>query len=244
MPFPFGKDFAYTFYAGSSDEYEALPTAPESIYIYQTGYRPTRAEAAAGTDNGGLLQTISTWTDSGEGKVFSVDAIDDPDPTGSNTEHTYWVVVNFKLSTGEQTQTIIRALPMRRVWAHHAAVTTSKADLQTIFPKIDDYWNDSEQDASIELAVDMVKAELNSKGFEWALIWQPDKLNHAVAYKALTFLTAGELAAGADTWQRSHETWTNAADTALNTLRFEYDRYETQEPSSTETKGAYIRIMR
>jgi len=247
MPNVFGKDIAYTFYALDGDgEPQALPTAPEAIYLYKVNYKPSREQAAAGTNNGGLIgDPITTWSDSGQGKTFTIGAIDDPDPTGADRKHTYWLAINFKFAAAEQTQTVLRALPMQRAYGAHEAISTTLADLEGLFPQVDEYWNDTQQDTAIGLASDIIRAEFDAAGFEWVSIWRPDKLNIAVAYRALAVLAAGELAAGnAERWQALHDLWMNSGKTSANTLKLEYDRYDADEPTNIETKNNYIRIMR
>ena len=245
MTYPFGKDLTYNFYAISdNNDYESLPDSPESIYIYKTGYKPSRAQALAGTDNGGLLETIASWSDTSDsnGKTFTIAALDDPDVSSEVRRFTYYVALNFKLSAGEQTQTVIRALPMERVLGHHKAVSTAAADLEAIYTDIDSLRSEAQQATSITLATNMMKDDLTASGFEWVELWRPDELNQAIAYRALADIMLGLITSDSDEWHIRYleykETWKGL----YSMLKLEYDSTKDGEPDIKEAPQSFRRI--
>lgn len=244
MPYPFGRDFTYSFYALIDNEFENLSaiSAAEAIYVYKD--KPSRTEAAAGTGSA-LLATITTWSNTADanGKYFTIPAIDDPDPTSTIDRDTYWLAVNFKFSAAEQTQTVLRALPMQRVDAWHKVISTAQSDLESIFADVDSYASATRQDNAIAIAKEKLEQEFEAAGFDWALIWRPDKLNLACAYLALSSIMFG-LGAGDPKWFELANEYRNAAKGITDGIKLEYDRLRQGEPTTVEAQHNYMRVVR
>lgn len=251
MPFPFGKDIAYKFYALSDEKvYETLPSAPDGVYVYKEDYKPSAEDARAGTDNGGLLSTITTWADISDdaanlhGKQITIPAIDDPDPNGELRERTFWVAVVYKLQTGEQPQCAIRALPMRRVTSHHFSAAVTPGDLDSAYPFVDDLVSSAVMTSNITLATTLVQEKLSAKGFEWSQLWRPDQLETAITYKALSQIMLNLIVDTGDQWETRYKEFKKVADNTLSAIKVKYDTDENGEPDKVERFGRFGRIVR
>ena len=250
MAFSFGKDITYEFYAVEDRDaldLSGVSTAP-AIYVYKTGYKPNRTQAAAGTDNGGLVgAAITTWTATtrGNGKTFTIPAISDPDATSNIESYSYWLVINFYLKTGGDKQTIVRALPMRRIAAHHKAIDVINEDLKGIFDSIDIYANSAGQIAAIANATSMTENNLDAKGFEWSSLWRPDRLNEAVKYRAVAQIILGE-AQKNDEFIELYKTFRDVSENTINVLKIEY--ISQSDARAEEVKksrgGGMVRLVR
>jgi hypothetical protein len=249
MAYYFGKALTYNFYAISERSPVALSAVTDApaIYVYKHGYKPTREDAIAGTDNGGRLQSIVTWSDITNGKSFTIASISDPDPTSAQEEYTYWLALNFKLVNSGQVQTHVRALPMRRIDVHHKAITTAQADLEAIFPTIDTYVSSTNQDSAIATASTRAKLDLEAYGFEWAELWRPDLLSEAVTYKALSQLMYSLIREPGDAWQELGKEYNGAYRAILDNLKLEFIATQDGSPADNapvRVSSGAIRVIR
>lgn len=239
MSYAYGKAISYTLYAVQETDFVSLAsvtTAP-AIYVYKDTARPSREDGAAGTDNGGLVGTaIVSWAASsdGNGKTFTIPAISDPDPNSTINERTYWLAINFYLQDSAQKQTIVRALPMRRIDAHHKAVGTSASDLEAVYANIDTYASSGAQTSAITAATTAAKIYLESMGFEWAEIWRPDLLNTAICYKALSLIMIGNVAETGDRWELLSRTYDGVYKTTIDGLKLEFVAQPDSSPKDQE----------
>lgn len=241
--FPFGRAFTYNFYALVDDEFEDLSGVdnPTSIYIYDA--KPPRDVAASGTGDwhaAHIIQTITEWTDIQDGKAIAVSAIADPAPTGTLDNQTYWIAVNFAYEVGGQVQTCLRALPLRRAQSWHSTITTAKEDLEAIFPEIDSYISAAKQETGIALAKNVIEMEFEASGFEWALIWDVDRLKFAVAYRAVSDLLFSLKQAE---WIEMARGYRETSDEMLKTIRLAYDATKENKPTTAESRGNFLRVV-
>lgn len=252
MPFLFGKAITYTFYPVQEKDYVSLTgvTDNPAIYVYKDTGKPMRAEAAAGTDNGHLVGVaITSWsaTADGNGKSFTIPAITDPEPDGATETRTYWLAINFKLVNSGSTQTIIRALPLQRVSAHHKAISTAAADLEAIYPTIDDHASSTAQTAAITTATTAAKLYLEALGFDWAEIWRPDFLSTAISYKALSLLMLAEIADTGDKWELLAKTYEGIYKGLIDGLKLEYIAQPANAPDDDDpvpVRTYFLRAIR
>jgi len=251
MPNLFGQDITYNFYPINERDFVSLAsvTTDPAIYIYKEGYKPDRTSAAAGTDNGGLVGVaITSWstTTDGNGKYFTLPAIDDPDVTSSTDKRTYWAAINFYLQDSEQKQTILRALPLERIAAHHKAVGVTVANLEEIFPTIDSYVSATNQTNAITTATTRCKVDLEAHNYEWAELWRPDRLATAIAYKALSNLMFGLVQDAGDRWFELGKEYNGVYTSVLESLRVERIDEPDEDPADNESQplGGFIRGIR
>lgn len=225
MAYSFGADFTFWFYPLVDDAPAEVPAAVQSqtpaIYIFQDT-PPSRAAAADGT---GAVQSITSWTwnSAKNGWSFSVDGIDDPDPTGGSSLRTYWLAINFKLSSGEQTQTVLRAVELERPAGHLKAVEVTDSDLRRVYAQVDAYSTEAQRRQFVQLGLDQVKAALKAKGFKWGQLTRPDELKLAVIYRALAMLFLGQIESPGDKFSGLYDQFVGLAQVQLDGLSIEYD---------------------
>lgn len=240
MGYPFGKDFKFYFYPLVDNEtVQSIPTQNPDIYIFDdSAGQPSRQAAAAGT---GAIQTITDWDKVANGFAISVSALSDPDQTSTITERNYWIAINFKLKAAGQTQTIIRALDMERVAAHEKRVSIEATDLTTLWPEIAQYANNSTLNAAIELAIEEVKSILLNRGFEWATIKRPDRLNLAIRVRALMQIESQQSQESGDNFDRNYQEHKKQYKSYLDSIQLEIDADKDGKPETkTEAAGSAV----
>lgn len=240
----FGEAFTYEFYVRDGQGgFEDLSTVTDSPAIYIFSDLPTRTDAINGT---GAIQTISSWSDASAngGKTFTVASIADPDPNSSKDQYEYYIAVNYVLVNSGDTLTDIRLLPMVRARATHAPVSTAEADLQRIYSNIDDISSSGDQTSKILQAKNDIKAYLDSKGYDWAEVWEPVQLNDAVAYRALYLIMLDVMRDSADAYAIRADLYKQQSDAILKGIRLKYKETYDANPTEPEQIGNYIAIKR
>ncbi|TXH14216.1 MAG: hypothetical protein E6R03_09680 [Hyphomicrobiaceae bacterium] len=244
MTYPFGKAFTRWYFplVDNQSPTGVLTSQTPSIYIFST--QPDRTTAAAGT---GAVQTVSSWTwnTSVNGWSYTVAAIDDPEPTGATSLRTYWEAVNYRLESGEQIQTDVRAFFVQRATGHSHSVGVTDAVLKEYYPQLDACSNPTQREQLIALAVEDVKARLKNKGFEWAMIHRIDRLNIAIAYKTLYMIMLIQIQQGNDKYAIKYAEFKAIFDSTIESLVLEYDSNGDGLPD-TNVKAASgpVRIVR
>lgn len=245
MGYPFGQDFTYTFYPlADNAAVSSIPSQTPTIHIFPDSAKPTRSEAAEATPTS-AVQTISSWaSNSNGGYDITVDAIDDPDPTGTMDKRTYWIAINFTLSSSEQTQTVVRALEMERVSGHHKRISITNANITARWPDVTAYVSTGEIDSMITDANTMIREHLRTAGYEWAQIYRPDRLYHASMFKVLDLICLSQVQQRGDKFDLLHQEYSATYKSIMSGIKTEYDADNDGEPD-TATKGdAYAFVTR
>lgn len=245
MPFKFGNDIAYKFYplkdeVNSDNSFDITKFGTPAIYLFTD--KPSRADALAGTS---AVQTISSWTNTsdGKGKQFTITAIDDPDTDASLKNYSYWLAINFVLQSGEQTQTVMRMLPVKRVSAHHSTAMPTVEDLEAIHPNISEYFLNNTIEAALENALSLIKLKLKVAGWDYAMIWNPDELRLCVAYKAMAELSLSQMAGGG-TWIDKHREYKSTYESMLKEIEFLVDIDKDGEPDKKQQMTNTVSLIR
>jgi len=242
MPYPFGQDFTYTFQPLLDGEtISGIPAQTASLYVYDS--KPSRTAAMAGT--GAVAGPISgSWTLNATSCSFTIPGIDDPDPDAQTEAPNYWVSVSFKLTTGEQTQYVVRFLDMERVTAHDKPVSVTYSDLQVLSPGITAYAGNSEQTAQIAAVTALVRARLLNRGYEWAELSRPDRLNDTVKFMALSQIYQSKMQRPGDQFDKLYQDYARIAEELFQALKIEYDAEKEGEPESEIQPGSFGIILR
>jgi hypothetical protein len=245
MPFKFGADIKYKFYPikdeiSSDDAFDITQFANPVIFVFNE--KPSRADAQAGTGN---IQSITSWTNTedGRGKQFTISAIDDPDISSENKNYSYWLAINFELQASEQTQTVMRMLPIKRLTAHHSTAMPTVEDLEAIHPNITEYFLDHVIDAALVSALQITKLRLKANGWDYASIWNPDELRLAVGYKALAELSLSQIAGGGS-WSDKYKEYKATYETLLKEIEFLIDKDKDGEPDKKESLTNVVSLIR
>lgn len=236
MGYPFGQDIKYYFYPQVDNATAAgIPSQSPTIYVFTDSNKPTRSAAIAGT--GKLGSAITSWTQEGGGYYFTIPAISDPDPSGTDDERVYWIAINFILKTAGQTQTVLKALPLERIQAQEKVLAVTINDIQALFPAVRDYVNDAELNAMIAASIADVKATLLNKGFQWAQIQRPDRLKTAVIFLSLSQVMLSQRKQVNDNFDLNFVEYKALYQSAMNGLKLEYDENKDGEATPEEGKN-------
>jgi len=228
MGYPFGQNITYWFYPLLDNDTASVPTAVQAqtpaIYVFDES-APSRSDALSGS---GSLQTVNSWTWNTAKKAwsFTIAAISDPHPSSNIPTRTYWISINFILQTAGQTQTVIKPLQLERVVGHDRVVSVTDENLRTYFPQVDAYSSDVQRKAYISQAVEEIKGELRSKGYEWAKITRADRLDLCVTYKALSLIMLGQIQEPGDKFSIKYGEYKSNFQANLDSLKVEYQQME------------------
>jgi hypothetical protein len=249
-PYLFGQPISFSFYPTkynqdlSSSEVSAMTLVSAYVFPDTVGLiTPQQGTSGAGSIQG----PVASWTGpANSGYTIAFAAIDDPYPTSLIDVRVYFVTINVKLATGAQTQTIILPLILRRVAAHHSRIETTAGDLATYYPTIGSYFSSGDQDTLISVAKKEIQRELEGKFLIWLRIDRLDRLNDAVALKALANGFLSLMRAPNDRWDKLHVEYAKKYNAALAVLRLEYDENKDGIPdveATAKPNFAFINIF-
>jgi hypothetical protein len=245
VSYAFGQDIELGFYPLVDNEPAEIPSALQAqtpaIYLYRD--LPNKADAATGA--GSPLQTITSWTwDSAKnGWTFTVDGIDDPDPTSTGPVNPHWVAINFLLSSGEQSQLVLQALDIQKVAAHLRVLDVTDDDLKALLPQITSHSTAVQRADYTSKATSQVKAKLKARGFEWAMLNRPDELKNAVTYKTLWLFCLAQVQAGNDKFAFKLAAFADLYTTEIDGMPIPIDTDGDGKPDTVakpQTKTAWV----
>lgn len=242
MGYPFGKDFTYYFVpAVDNDTLRGIPSQTPNIYVFLDSARPNRTVAASGS---GALQSISAWTQRGDGYEIAIGAISDPDVTASNDKRQYWIAINFVEKTAGQTQTIVKMLEMERSKAIQKPISITADDLIGLYPGITGYVSEAQINAFVQLAIVEVQASLLQKGFEWAQVYRHDRLNLAVQMKTLASIFMSQRSEPGDNFDQNYQEYKAIYNATIQAISIEYDNDLDGAPEVTKQSVSTIWLTR
>lgn len=230
----FGQDLTVNFYPLKDNkkltQADFATVTMQDSYLFAYNARPTKAAAAAGT--GALVTlTAASWSaNSAYGFSYSLDAINDPDQASSIYRRVYYLAVNFKLDSSEQTQTVIEPMIFMRSSAELESITVSAEDLKQRFPKLGSYISDAELNDIIEDAIVELKLDLQGQEMPYKGIVQPDALEQAVAYKAIELASDTLIRDTDDRHDKRRERYEQKYKNALKLVPIDIDTDEDGEP--------------
>lgn len=220
MAFAWGKDISYTFYPLVDDEPISIISQTPAIYVF-TDSKPTYAQAAAGTGN---IQAITTWTETATfSRTFTIDGIDDPEPTNEAVERVYWLAINFRIDTSEQIQTVLKALPMNRVHGHGNKVDVDHEDIKNVFHTALSYVDGPRLTRLIEDSEIQIKTILQSRGYRWAYFSRMDRLELLIRYRVVMTILLNEIQQGNDKFNIKYTEIKSVYESLYQGLKLEYE---------------------
>ena len=228
MGYPFGQNITYWFYPLLDNDTASIPAAVTSqtpaIRIFGES-APSRSDALSGS---GSLQSITAWVwyPSKKAWSFTIPAVADPFPDSNIPTRTYWIALNFILQASGQTQTVIKPLQLERVVGHDKVVSVTEENLRAYFPQVDAYSSDVQRKAYISQAIEEIKGELRSKGYEWAKVTRADRLDLCVTYKALSLIMLGQIQESSDKFSIKFQEYKSNFRANLDSLKVEYQQME------------------
>lgn len=244
MTYPYGQDLTVWFFPLVDDDAFQPSSTSQTPNIYVFAERPSRAVAIAGT--GAIGSAITTWSwDAGRGGFsFTVPAIDDPDPTSTVTQDTYYLGITVKLQASEQNQTFVQSILLERVSGHQTDVNVTLEDMKRYFPQAGAYCSEADRLGYIAEAINEVQDKLRGIGYKWARIQRPDKLKRVVTLRALALLLLFQLQQGNDKFAIKYQELKQMASDAFDALKIEYDSDGDGEPDTKTESSNTIFLMR
>jgi hypothetical protein len=242
VKYVFGQDISYTFTPYiDGDTVAAIPSQTAKLLVYNS--EPSRSQVVAETGHVFGPYT-KAWVANSTSVTFAVEAIDDPDISGTDYDAVYWVGIKFILESGGVEQIVIQSLPLERVKGTASALMVTEADVKEQFEPIGSYASTKEVLDQILIQQELLKVELESKGYEWAHIWRPDKLKRAVVFSTLGALLAQESTRDGDQFDKLSKRFDTNAQGFLKVISLEYDASKNNEPDSVVQAAGYTRIIR
>jgi len=236
----FGRQFTFTFFPIDDDGNAVSADSLVNAYIFTDSNKPDRAAALAGTN---AAQTISSWTTNGNGYDLTIAAIDDPDSSSDEFQRQYWIAINYKLASGEQTQTSVVEMIMARPSGYGEELNVSAFVLEKYYPAIDGFVSDADQGEIIEEAANHVRAVLKSRNWEYWMITEPSELREAVIWRALYMIALAEISDSEAGFTTLLEEARTAYGNSIERLRVRLDTDQDGEPERPQTFGNYMRIL-
>lgn len=238
----FGIDIERIFTVEINEQPFNLPNQSPSIYVFDS--QPSLENAQDGT---GSFQTITSWTQSAippYARAYTIAAIDDPDPDGSVWYRDYWVAVNFKFASSEQTQTKVEAFRVQRSISVSDPIEIGKGDLTAIFPNIESYISDDDLEALLPVCLSQVRRDLKKKGKEWGQFRNHSELKMAVCYKAIALQALVSIREPDDRHAFRFDQFEKWYQAEMASLYLDYDAdndglAETKEQAKTQTVFLY-----
>lgn len=241
MRYAFGQDFTYVFTPYVDGEpVQSTHTHTAKLFVYDS--EPSRSQVTS--EAGSLATTTANWTNGSSSISFTVEAIDDPYPNDADDTHTYWVGIKYLLESGGQEQIIIRALLLERSKGTSSALEVTVADLEEQFKEIATYVSTPEILDQIAIQKELLKVELEAKGYEWAQIWRPDKLKRAIVFSTLGALLAQESKRDGDQFDKLSRRFDSNAQGFLKLVSIEYDASDNNQPDSLVQAQGFTRVTR
>ena len=105
-------------------------------------------------------------------------------------------------------------------------VSVTEENLRAYFPQVDAYSSDVQRKAYISQAIEEIKGELRSKGYEWAKITRADRLDLCVTYKALSLIMLGQIQESSDKFSIKFQEYKSNFRANLDSLKVEYQQME------------------
>lgn len=180
----FGAPFTRRYFPEQDGQTVNLPDVAPTIYIFGET-QPSLTDASAGT---GAVQTITTWEKNENSPydfAYTVDTINDPDPSSPVWCRTYWEAIKVKTLESGTPIVLVRSFELERPGLGDSFPRVTSLDLISVYPTITSYLSEDQLTDHIQLALTEIKLELEAKGLDWSSLKKRDRLFLAVAYKAL-----------------------------------------------------------
>lgn len=236
--YTFGKDISYTLYAyESGDKLPVIPSQSYSVHVYKQ--KPERVDAFTGV---GSENTINATHVSSNVLTFTVPAIDDPDPDSQIKSYTYYLAIIFKLQDSEQSQLIIRALPIERVHGKDKTIGVTVDKILEAYPNVLSYLAIENLEAFIKLAQTELLSDLANKGFLWAEINRPEQLFNALLFKSLFYVHSSQIQRDGDRFSVGAEIAAKSYDNTIRNLKLDIGADD--ETPKKESAGGVVWLLR
>ncbi len=199
---------------GNGAEITPSSDAP-SIYLFSS--QPTLSIAAAGT--GAVQGPITSWSGSGATRTFTIAAVTDSQPTSTTRFKDYWLGVNFKLTSGGSTTTLIEEIYFERAVTQNPALVLKAADAKEIYPAIASYLSDAQINNYLIGALDDLKTDLEAKGIEWITVQNTNRFKRAAIFRAIADASLGQMQNQNDKFQERYKLYSAKYDAQMSAIQ-------------------------
>lgn len=237
----YGRQFSITYFPVDLDGNPVTASADApTIYLFGPDFYPSQDTARSGTN---ALQTISSWSASGNGYQFTVGAIDDSNPSDPVGTRDYHFGINFTTEASEQVQTRRLHIRVSRPLGYDEELNVVQADLEAYFPTIDNWIATSAQDTFISEATSWVKSRLEDKNYNYYLVTNPTKLKFLVIQRALNRIALAQVATGNQGFQVLLEETKDEVESEFKSMILDLDTDQDGEKDEETSIGGFIRLM-
>jgi len=152
-----------------------------------------------------------------------VPKIEDPEPDGTDNAQGYWLAVNFIAQASGTKQTVLQSITLERIRPTDGIPGVAASDLKDIYPAIASYITDNQLGAFLSIAQDEVRAELESKGFDWTRLFTLSKLALPIAYKTIALAALSQIKEPGDKWELRFNTFSERYDQISKAITMQQD---------------------
>jgi hypothetical protein len=192
MAFFFGKSIEFVVRLMNADDKVVEPYALVNARVYADVPTSAQEQDSDGSDGGFEGTAKTTWTSLGDYKYqITFDAIDDPDYDSGALYDQYYVVVNFRLESGEYVHNLVKSILVWRVVGQISHIDVNAGDMLSIDSVLGNIYGEVELQQKIDAATDEVLRKVRFMKLRRDRLEEND-LSGAVLYKALelAFLAA------------------------------------------------------
>ena len=134
---------------------------------------------------------------------------------------------------------------MERISGHHKSVSVTSQDIIDYFPDATQYVAEERINNFLEDAREEIQAYLRNKGFQWAQVYRPDRLNLVTKFKVLMHIMADQRREPGDNFDLNYQRYEKAYDSAISSLQIEYDADKDGAPEEQPKQlGGYVFAIR
>lgn len=220
MKYPFGKDFKYKFTPLiDGDEVSGIPAHTAKAFVYDQ--QPTRSQVVAET--GAIANSENEWVANAKTCEFDFSEIEDPDPDSASPLMTFFIAFKYKIdATGDDVVNIL-GLQLARPLGTGSVLSVGIEDVKKQYNKVESFFDPQTIIDQIETQKVLLRAELEGKGYDWAVIYNPQPLVIAIAFATLGSLFGEDATREGDRSDLLSKRFDKQSEGYLTSIRLEYD---------------------
>ncbi len=233
----FGRSITFNFIPIAYDE-DVAPYSLISARIYSS--EPTNAQKA-NTDTGHIEEVVSWTSVSTTEKKIVFAALTDSNPYDSKFDYEkYYIVVNFKYEASSPTVFTSELIHVYRPDSLTSKIRVLPEDLIKIESKFSEFYQTSELEDKIQVAIDLINKKLLAKGINKRQTFNREDLNTATKFQTLA-ITCMDLSGESNTdWRFKSSYYEKFCDQLLDTLAVNIDKEFDDKPEANEVNNTNV----
>lgn len=222
MTYNFGYSITRTFIPYENGEPINLPSQVPSIYLFSS--QPSLADALAGT---GAISAFTRdyWTEqltTPYKRTYTYPPINDTASRSSGSVG-YWEAVNFVLSGGGTTHTVLRQFDVERTETTDSYPTVTTDTLIEIYPAITSYLTTGQLTQFLGIALDDIKMRIRARGLVWTNLYQLQDLKLSLAYRTISLCALSQIKESGDRHEIRYNEFNKLFSESFTALTLEVD---------------------